>query len=66
VALFTRLVIAVWLTHGLIVVLLTAPHDWDGFLVKVAPEMLKAAIVAGVVWFAGYLWRGLSAPGPKP
>ena len=63
---FTRLIIAVWLTYGLIVVLLMAPEDWDDFLVDVAPEMLKAAIVVGVVWFAGYLWRGLSAPGPKP
>ncbi len=63
---FTRLIIAVWLTQGLIVVLLMAPEDWDDFLVDVAPEMLKAAIVVGVVWFASYLWRGLSAPGHKP
>ena len=49
---FTRLIIAVWLTYGLIVVLLMAPEDWDDFLVDVAPEMLKAAIVVGVVWFA--------------
>jgi hypothetical protein len=56
----------VWLTYGLIVVLLMAPEDWDDFLVDVAPEMLKAAIVVGVVWFASYLWRGLSAPGHKP
>jgi hypothetical protein len=69
-ATLTRLMIAIWVTYCLFSIgaffLLMPPGHWGDFLADLVPTMIWAAVIAGVAWFAGYLWLGPSAPGAKP
>jgi hypothetical protein len=59
VAMFTRLVIAIWATYCLFSIgasfLLMPRGHWGDFLADLVPTVIWAAVIAGGAWFAGCL-----------